>query len=299
MKYDSRFKKNIGLFELETSNIKLTSWASNLNLMDEIWVPCTSIIDNARENGITKPMFLVPHTFDTSIYDKEYTKLNLPLNKKFTFYFIGEMNKRKHLSALINAFHSEFEKQELVELVIKVNKFGSTIDSLANDLKSFCNQVKDGLRLYKDLSRYKPEILITSNISREEILRLHASCDCFVMPSYGEAWCIPAWEAMAMGKLVIASATGAMLDYIDPERNGFLVGGTIEPVFGNNETFEEFGTAREKWFDISITQLKKTMRRVYEMDQKRKDKVRTEAKLSAKLYDYDKIGKLMKERLSV
>ena len=128
MKYDSSFKKNIGIFELESSNIQLTSWPARLNLMDEIWVPCTSMEKDCAAYGVTKKTLVVPHTFDTTVYEKEYTRLDLPTRKHFTFYFIGEMNKRKHLSALIKAFHIEFTQQEPVELVIKVNKFGSSPD---------------------------------------------------------------------------------------------------------------------------------------------------------------------------
>jgi len=299
MKYDGNFKKNIGLFELETTNIKHTSWRSYLNLMDEIWVPCTSMEKTCAESGITKKTFVVPHTFNTSDYETKYAKLGLPINNKFVFYFIGEFNKRKHLSPLIRAFHTEFKLYEPVELVIKVNKFNMSADELASEIKGFCNKIKDNLRLYKDPLRYKPEIIITVNISREDILRLHSSCDCFVCPSYGEAWNIPCWEAMAMGNMVIASATGGMLDYIDSERNGFLVKGSTEPLFGQTETFDEFGTARENWFEISTLELMKTMRRVYEMSSNKKNKIRMEAKSSSKQYDYKVVGNLMKEWLNV
>jgi glycosyltransferase involved in cell wall biosynthesis len=299
MKYDSSFQKNIGLFELETSGIKYTSWPGHLNLMDEIWVPCNSMIKDGFANGITKPIKLVPHTFDMEEYKKKYDRLNLPVANKFTFYFIGEFNRRKHLSALIKAFHTEFSVEEPVELVLKVNKYGTNPEQLGNEIKSFCNSIKDGLKLYKDPSRYKPEIIITVDISREDILRLHSTCDCFVAPSYGEAWCIPAWEAMAMGNIVIASATGGMLDYIDSERNGFLVGGSMEPVFGQMDTFEEFGTAREKWFDISTQSLMKTMRRVYELPKNRKAEIGCEAHMSSFKYGYEPIGNLMKGLLDV
>lgn len=299
MKYDGRFRKNVGIFELETTNIKLTSWPGHLNLMDELWLPCQSMLKDCEFNSIVAPTKYVPHTFDTAIYKKEYQRLNLPNQGRFTFYFIGEMNQRKHLSALIQAFHIEFQPHEPVELVIKVNKFGMSSEQLAKELQGFCNAIKNNLKLYKDPSRYKPEIIITINVPREDLLRLHRSCDCFVLPSYGEAWGVPAWEAMAMGNLVITSATGAMLDYIDSELNGFLVGGINEPVFGQHETFEDFGTSRELWFNISVTQLMKTMRRVYEMHEDNKLAVRTEARLSAAKYDYTVVGQQMKELLNV
>lgn len=299
MKYDSCFDKNIGFCILETSGIKHTSWPKYLNLMDEIWTPCSDIGKECYQSNITKPVKVVPHTININDYTKVYPKLNLPNKDKFTFYFIGEFIKRKHLSALVQAFHTEFKPHEPVELVIKVNKFGMNSETLAEELKNFCNKIKDNLRLYKDPNRYKAEILITVNIARSDLLSLHSSCDCFVSPSYGEAFCIPALEAMAMGNLVISSAVGGPKDYIDAERNGFLVGGTMEPVFGQHETFEEFGTAREKWFNISVSDLCKTMRRVYQMDKSKKANIKTEAHMSAFRYSYENIGDLMKELLSV
>ena len=295
MIYDSHFSRNIGIFELETSHIKNTPWPHHLNLMDEIWVPCRSMVKDAHINGIVKPVKLVPHTFDTSIYDVQYPRLNLPTHNNFCFYTICEFNKRKHLSALIKAFHTEFNSSEPVLLIIKVNKYGMSGDRLAEELKNFCNGVKNALRLYQDPQRYKPEIIITIDIPREDLLRLHSTCDCFVAPSYGETWSIPAYEAMALGKIVIASATGGMMDYIDSERNGFLVGGSMEPVFGQFDTIPHFGTARERWFEISTSQLMQTMRRVYEMDKETKNRISMEAKMSAKKYDYSQIGKVMKD----
>lgn len=299
MKYDSHFRKNIGIFELETTNIGLTSWPAHLNLMDELWMPCQSMINDCGVNRIIKNVRLVPHTFDTSTYAVEYQKLNLPVKDKFVFYFIGEFNRRKNLGALIKAFHTEFSPEEPVELVLKVNKFGVSAENLGTDIKNFCNGIKDGLKLYKDPQRYKPEIIITVDIPREDIMRLHSTCDCFVCTSHGEAWNLGLFDSMGMGKLVISSATGAMLDYIDSERNGFLVGGKMEPVFGQPETFEEFGTSRERWFDISVSALMATMRRVYELPHERKKTVSTEARSSAKKYDYEIVGQQMKELLNV
>ena len=90
-----------------------------------------------------------------------------------------------------------------------------------------------------------------------------------------------------------------MLDYIDSERNGFLVGGSIEPTFGQMDTFEEFGTAREKWFDISTHRLMDTMRRVYELPRTRKAEIGFEGHASAFNYGYEPIGNLIKELLNV
>jgi glycosyltransferase involved in cell wall biosynthesis len=187
MKYDNSFKRSIGLFVLETKNISHTTWVDHINLMDEVWVPC---IDMSFIHGINKPINIVPHTFDLEPYNKVYQKLNIPqLNNRFVFYFIGEYNRRKHIGALLRAFHTEFEPEEGVELVLKVNKSGISDKDLATEMVGFCNKIKENMRIYSNIDRYKSEIIITTYISEEDMLRLHANCDCFVNPSYGESWC--------------------------------------------------------------------------------------------------------------
>lgn len=304
MKYDSRFKKNIGLLDYETKNIKHTSWYSHLKLMDEIWCPCTSMCSDLSNTGlykstpwINKPIHFVPHVFDLSKYNKKYDELNIPqLKNKFVFYFIGEFSIRKRLAALLRAFHTEFSPHEPVELVLKVNKPNVDSETLAKEVVQFCNQIKENLRLYKDVNKYKPEIVITVHLGENELMSLHQMCDCFVISSYGEGWCIPGFDSMAMGNIVVSGNHGGMADYINHEKTGYLVDGRYEPVFGQHETFPEFGTAHEKWFDISVTDLMEKMRTAYN---NKNSKIRYNAREHAKHYDYNTIGHKMKELLHV
>lgn len=296
MKYDSTFKKNIGLFVLETKNIEHTTWVDHLNLLDELWVPCT---DMQYINGINKPIRVIPHTFDLNKYNREYNTLNIEqVRNKFTFYFIGEFGVRKHIAALLRAFHTEFSPEEPVELVLKLNKPGVEPEQLAKDVVEFCNKIKENLQIYKDLRRYKSEIIITVRLSEDDIMSLHKTCDCFVNPSHGDAWNIPLWESMAMGNIAISTAVGGPKDYIDSSRNGFLVSGSLEPVFGQRETVQEFGSSLESWFNVSISDLMKTMRRVYNLSQDKKNKIKMEAKSSSAQYSYDIIGRKMIEAIN-
>ena len=97
---------------------------------------------------------------------------------------------------MIKAFHLEFHAVEPVSMVIKTNKYGLSPDECAGEVKSLCDQVKSDLKLYPSLDDYKEDLIITDFLSQEDLYRLHSGCDCFVMPSYGEAWCIPAFDAM-------------------------------------------------------------------------------------------------------
>ena len=58
---------------------------------------------------------------------------------------------------------------------------------------------------------------------REDVPRLLASADAFVLPSRSEAFPNSAIEAMAAGLPVVASAVGGLLDLIDHGRTGLLV----------------------------------------------------------------------------
>jgi glycosyltransferase involved in cell wall biosynthesis len=295
MKYDDHFAKNVGMFELESLNIQHTSWIDHLNIMDEVWVPCSHMLNL---KGMKKPCHLIPHACDIEEYNQEYEQLEIPvLRNKFVFYFIGTYNRRKHVSALLRAFHTEFEQCEPVELVLKMNHPSMNSDDLAKEVYGLTQKIKEHLRLYNDLNRYKNEVIITVNVSRDELLRLHTTCDCFVCPSFGEAWCAPAFDAMGMGNIVISGKVGGPNDYVQNGINGLLVNGKLEPVFGETESFPEFGTARELEFDISISDLQHKMRYAYE-NRNDLSVLRQNARNTAKKYSYTNVGSLMKERLN-
>ena len=286
MVYDSCFKKNIGFFVVETKNIEHTKWIDNLNLMDELWVPCWEM----TELKLKPPIHVVPHTCDITEFQRTYPALNIEKTKdKFVFYFIGQYNRRKHITAILRAFHNEFYPTEPVELVLKVNRYGMNPAELANEINGLTHGVKENLNLYQDIKRYKQELVITVNIPRDELLSLHATCDCFVCASFGEAFCLPAWDAMAMGNLVIAGNTGGPKDYIKPS---YLVEGTYEPVFGERDCFDSFGSSRELEFHISILDLQRKMRMAYENND---PVVRNRNQINAQQYDYEMVGNQMKE----
>ena len=118
-------------------------------------------------------------------------------------------------------------------------------------------------------------------------------------PSFGEAWCIPAFDAMAMSNIVIAGRTGGPQDYINHGVTGFLVDGSMEPIFGEQESLEGFGTARELEFDISVSDMQKQMRRAYHLTHVERQSMGTKAAQAAAQYSYARIGNKMKELLSV
>lgn len=249
--------KNIGLFFVETYNLKSTPWMANIALMDEIWCPSMDTIPEfshlpQRKVCIPCPIELV----DTS----KLTKLDIPHRHNYIFYFIGEFIKRKNVEALVKAFYREFDINEPVMLLLKTYKYGADDNDVRKAVDSMVKHIKKEMKIYKTIDEYSKTILINQDMSRTDILRLHKTCDCFVMPSYGEGACLPAMDALMVGNHVVGSDIGGLRNFISYQTR---VRGRLEPVFEHN-TVPGFGSSRELWFSIDPLDLQAKMRYVYE-----------------------------------
>jgi glycosyltransferase involved in cell wall biosynthesis len=292
MTYDSRVGVNVGVFDYETTNFRRTNWATYLNTMDQVWVPNNAMVQYTTDSYVNKPIHVVPHCTDISKYSQRYEPYPIPeVNDNFTFYTISTLMRRKNLPALIKAFHLEFQPHEPVKLMLKVSGARTHI---VQQIKEMTMEIKRGLRLYPNLSDYNSEIIITQWMNNNEIMRLHQTGDCFVLPSYGEAWCIPGFDAMALGNPVILTREGGPKDYIRDNENGILVDCRLEPAFIRPEEvpIENIWTGHENWHAVDIDDLRKKMRMVYE-DKALRTKLSNNGIDSSYDYHHNVIGKRM------
>jgi glycosyltransferase involved in cell wall biosynthesis len=296
MEYTPKFKKNIGLYATETSNFIDSGWSRKINMMDEAWVINNQMVKSSQASGVEIPIKVVPHASNFSKFGQSYGKTNFPsASDNFIFYTIADLNKRKNLEAFITAFHAEFDPSEPVSILIKSSKYGLSEEEAALKVRDICNEIKIGLKRFPSIDDYKEDLIVTSFISEEDIYKIHTSCDCFVMPSYGEAWCIPAFDAMGFGKTPICTNVGGMSDFIG--HGGFLIEGIDEPVTGMLETFNNLFTGNEFWSSISIKELMRCMRHVYEQ-RDALNKMREEGLKQAQKYSHKNIGNLIKDLLN-
>lgn len=263
LEHSTKFKKNLALIFTETDSIKYTQWVSKLNLMDGVIVACSANAECLKNSGVTVPIYIVPVPTNTEKFSKEHKKLKLPTGDDFVFYFIGDFNRRKNLSALLKAFHGEFDKNEPVSLLIKTSKFGLTSQQCGDEVRAYCNEIKRGMKLYTSPNLYKQEVIITDHMTEEEINRLHCTCDCFVSATHGEGWAMPIHDAMGFGKWPICTQGTAMDDFLVDGENGFLVDSTEQPCWGVLDNFNFLYSSRENWREIDIASLKDCMRIVY------------------------------------
>lgn len=270
--------KNIGFVALETLTLHSPLWLKKLEMMDEIFVPNRLSKDCLKTSGISKNVKIFPHSFD---YNK--VKDLVPnggideLRNTFNFVFIGEFTKRKNVEAILRAFHSEFNYIEPVNLYIKTNRELKTVTD-------FCELVKRGVN---KSGRYKKEVIITGYLNEETLLSTVKQCHAFVIPSYGEAWCYPAMEAMALGLPVIYTEGIGVQEYASP--NNYRVSSNIEYCYGVTEAVDGLYTSEDYWLSPSISDLRKKMREVFNtFMNERETFIKTSSNIakSVEIFDY-------------
>jgi glycosyltransferase involved in cell wall biosynthesis len=298
--YRGEFDQNIALYFTETDSIRYSGWPDYINLMDSAWVACKDSQRTSISSGVNIPVEVMPVPCDPSRYAQRYEKLIFPeLDGKFVFYFVGEVTRRKNLVALLKAFHIEFEPDEPVGLLIKANYPGLSPEECSQRVVEMTKDVKKQLKKFKDTSQYKGEVVITQRLSQNQMMQLHITGDCFVMPSFGEGWNLPAFDAMGLGKTPICIEQGGAKDFLSYgyETAGWHVISHSEPCFGMADaSLPELYSGMENWQNISVNGLRRVMRYAYEMKELREKRGGFGID---RVYDfsYDKIGSLMKEKL--
>ena len=300
----SKFKKNIAFLASESVSIKHLPWFEYLKQVDSVWVPndqSKQLLDN---DNLGVPVSVVPHTFDTSKYKKKYRELNIPNTKgNFSFYYIGDLNDRKNLEAVITCFHSEFDISENAQLVIKVNKFGTPPEQLHAIVEDKIQKVKSRLRMYGDLRRYRKDVIIPNEVDNDALCAIHQQLDCFLCPSHGEAWSIPSFDAMAFGSTPICSKFGGPPQFIsEDDRTGFCADGVFSTCKCGDAAFPDMFTGREYWFTPCEMQIRKQMRKYFEAYNQNPIDYGMQAKMAglaqAEKFSYEVVGQLMKDILN-
>ena len=287
MQYDAEYC-NIGMFASETNSFKASGWSDHLNMMDGVFVFNNQMVDACKASGVNQEVKVIPHATNTDKFFRAYKPLDyiksLKKNDKFIFYTIGEFNRSKNFASLIMAYLLEFGFDENVCLLVKTS-------CKEEEFFSLCNQISDSIK-YKNL----PEIaLINSRLTEEEINSIHYNSDCFVQTSHGEAWSIPAFDAMCFGKTPIVPAASGYLNYMDNDC-GWLVPVYESQVFGMNSNRPDLYRGDEIWWQVDISKTKQFMREAYENKENRTKKGENGMN-RAFSFSHAEIGKLLSENI--
>jgi glycosyltransferase involved in cell wall biosynthesis len=191
----------------------------------QIWVPSrvtARAFMPAQERVILDGYLrVVPHAFsDATLEARRARPVELPEDRPYRFYYIGGWNGRKNPSGVIRAFAKAFEPSDDVELVLHCPSVPK--DTLIAALASTGLGI-DEMATIAWSQRPRTD---------EEVLALHTQGDCFVSASRGEAWNLPAFDAMLAGRHVICPG-GQGSDEFLRETSADLYGGMVTPAFAD------------------------------------------------------------------
>lgn len=280
-------------------------------MMDQIWVPSLQNYQAAKNSGVTVPIKILPCACDISRFNNPPEPLDLPqLKNKCVFYTIGEMTRRKNIVATLRAFYSAFSLRDDVALVIKTSVPNKTPDESMDILRGTIEDIKKSLHTYIRHPYYPPVMCITDFLPDKQLDRLHTACDVFVSASHGEAWGIPAHDALGFGNPVILSNWGSYPELVNQNGKqywcsedfewaytdcGWLIDGQLTPCFGMVDSFPDLYTGDEKWFDPDICNFVESMQEAYTEWKSGELSIRGEAaKKRAADFSYEKVGEIAK-----
>lgn len=285
---------NIGYTVWEGDRIP-KDWVNHVNLMDEIWVPCKQNIDAFRDSGVTVPLKVVPHTFDTDYASDRLTKdAELAaidqLGDAYTFYGIFQFLERKHPVGVLKSYLTEFGADENVALILKTYISNPTNHAENQQVKRYVVDIKKHLRMDK----YPKVYLITSVLSRDQIELLHKRGDCFLHLARAEGWGIPVTEAMLAKNPVIVCPYGGPSDFVTHKDTGLTVPYQETPVCGMPwPTY----TGEMNWAEPDLGAAKRWMRWCFENREEAKQMGERANEYIKNTYCWENIGNLMAKRL--
>lgn len=292
---------NCCYFAWETDRVP-DEWVKQLNKMDLIMVPCDDNILACRVAGVKPPVVKVPHTFDVNYYRNAPAKYDMHnFDGYFKFLSICQLSKKKGVDALIFAYLNEFKAKDKTLLILKVYVNPNDSDAEKNIIAQNINEIKASLRLKED--EY-PRIQVIHGVSDEDVIKkLYKTADCYVLPSRGEGWGIPHFDALGFGLPSIGLKWGGTREFIN-NKNGWLVDYTMQPCHSMPHPHNFMYTANDNWAEPDILSLRKAMREAFiewSIDKVSKDELsawqtrKNNALATAKLYDHSVVGPHMRD----
>lgn len=252
----------IGIFCYETNHFRGSNWSYSCNLMDHIWVLTPECKEACANSNVKVPVHEVNQPHDFNKYNKDYKSLFPEFNNSnYVFYTISEISYRKNISGLLLVYLTEFSNEDSVILLIKGFYDHRNPQETEKEFEVLIQEIKRGIN--RNTSCYPPVVFVSDWLSEEQIYQLHACGDCFVTLSRGEAWCMPLFDAVCMGKVCIGP------DWNGPKKilantNHNLIPTTTKPVIGMNNTLPNLYLYDENWQEPSLTMAKKALRDNYD-----------------------------------
>jgi len=249
--------------------------AAALSAYDAVIVPsyfCADVINDARKaiSPIVDAgkVHVVPHCFDEDWWPHPAARTRRP-DEKTRFLSIGTWGERKNMLGVLRAYLHEFTRADNVQLMLVISN--PDLDEIRSVL------ARSGIP-----SSEWPEIHVPEprELSEQDIVELHQSADAFVTATRGEGWGLGMFEAMILGKEVIAPMWGGHQDFLSGSALHRFVHGQLTPCFGGIQRGQVVETehglmqravvalppgvdCKQHWYEPDLLTLASQMRTVY------------------------------------
>ena len=267
-------KYKIGHCEFEGMIIP-SSWVPYCNMMDEVWTPTEWDKKKLQDAGVKVPIFIIPQGIDPDYFHPSMAPMKTDAKEKFKFICNATWEPRKNLRQLIQDFTSEFSRNEDVCLIVKTMS-----SALAQPVKKEVEAIK--------APREAAKVYIREDIlPPEQIGCFYTMGSCFVLPTHGEGWGLPLFEALASGIPVITTGYGAPNEVLRDDKG--------KPFPGVHFVDWEEGEAKtpyvymdgNRWAMPKSEDLRAKMRFVFENYKEEKKKAMVTAELIRQKFSWD------------
>jgi glycosyltransferase involved in cell wall biosynthesis len=284
------FIKNSGTYKIGHCEFEGTEapevWVRYCNMMDELWVPTEWDRKKFVKAGVNVPIYVIHQGINPAYFHPNYAPMTTDAKETFKFLTNGAWFDRKNLRNLILAFQAEFKKGEDVCLIVKTINFG--LNKGIKEEVAEIPQNPDSATVYvkeEELPDYK-------------LPSLYTMADCFVLPTRGEGWGLPLFEALACGLPVITTGYGAPNEVLRDDAGKPYPGVTFtdwREVISNSPYVY---LTDKKWAEPNMAQFAKQMRYVYEHKETEKAKARETSKMIRQKYSWQNVTLPMVARLT-
>ncbi len=198
------FAKNSGSYRVGYTMLEVDrlpeAWVRQANLMDEVWTPTAWGVAMFRASGVSRPVYRVPLGVDLAIFQPGPPRTNLA--ERTVFLSVFEWGVRKGWDVLLRAYRAAFRPGDAVLLLLKID----CREPAVNPLRA----------LRAALPSPAPAVGLIYNrpLAPAQLAELYRGADCFVLPSRGEGWCMPALEAMACGTPALVTGWSGPTDFV-------------------------------------------------------------------------------------
>lgn len=248
--------KNSGKYKIAFTTTEVSgipdNWVKALNEMDEVWSTSEFAKQAFLNSGVERPIYVIGEGVDPAYFHPAIKPFDYFPKDKFVFLTNFAWGRRKGVDVLMEAFQKEFSRKDNAVLIIK------TLGSYHG------HNIRKEFVTLKDPRSDAEVLLWHADLEKFELGRMYTGADCFVWPSRGEGYGLPAIEALSCGVPVIASNWSSHLEFLvhkgAPLNGVLLIDGKVEPYDkGDSIFYPGFN-----WFNPSVESLQTQMRMIYD-----------------------------------